>query len=423
MHVHAEFATRRAPGAGGCPPNHQVKTGVASGFTSASVLALQRGAGNAAVSALMRVQREGGGGEDDPEAARDQGPLREEFEVEGRTYVVSEGEGFTVESSLVDVADVVAQIPLPEVPATETTCDDFPEASFGGLTEVEQFAHQIADATESRESTVRARTRRDQAERQARRDASRARVRGESARDRRRRIQNAVDAVPAVDVAAVTAELSEARFGWLRQDFDNTIRAAKGRFGARCRFSEVVRGWLVARREMVDFETGMRSIRGLQGFGAPAASEDEASSFVALEPLGTGPAVQPITVEFLRALRGEHSSFRASNYRGHGGGSFKNRGLSLDLYLSSAAKDERGFWEPTAAVEFLFAVDRAATAVDAGWRVLYDDFRVARQVNRTLGLKRVSYMASSAGGRLNWHGPLVLHFHLDLVPPTPAEAP
>ena len=67
----------------------------------------------------------------------------------------------------------------------------------------------------------------------------------------------------------------------------------------------------------------------------------------------------------------------------------------------------------------LRGVHQAARAVGAEWRVLYNDYSVARVINQETGARRVGFAGGAfPSGGLNWHGPhpLILHFHLDLAP-------
>lgn len=111
--------------------------------------------------------------------------------------------------------------------------------------------------------------------------------------------------------------------------------------------------------------------------------------------------------------------FTASNYGDHGGGSFEGRGRSLDLTIPQRRAD--GFFDAAQAIAFALAIDRAASAVGVEWRVIYDDFSVARAVNERLGQRRIIEVANTSRNRtgditnINWHGPLVNHFHLDLA--------
>jgi len=70
---------------------------------------------------------------------------------------------------------------------------------------------------------------------------------------------------------------------------------------------------------------------------------------------------------------------------------------------------------------FALAIDRGASAVGVEWRVIYDDFSVARAVNERLAQRRIIEVANTSRNRagditnINWHGPLVNHFHIDLA--------
>jgi hypothetical protein len=117
----------------------------------------------------------------------------------------------------------------------------------------------------------------------------------------------------------------------------------------------------------------------------------------------------------LRLESATGGGFAANNYHGHGGGSFQDRGRSVDLAIPKM--DPNGFFDPQAAVDFLLKLDSVA---DVEWRVLYDDYRVAKAVNQKLQKRRVSETANTStkdgvATNVNWHGPLVTHFHLDLA--------
>lgn len=113
------------------------------------------------------------------------------------------------------------------------------------------------------------------------------------------------------------------------------------------------------------------------------------------------------------------TGFTANNYAGHGGGSFAGRGRSIDLTIPQTRAD--GFFDAAQAIAFALAIDQAASAVGVEWRMLYDDFSVARAVNERLGQRRIIEVANTTRNRagditnINWHGPLVNHFHLDLA--------
>jgi hypothetical protein len=121
-------------------------------------------------------------------------------------------------------------------------------------------------------------------------------------------------------------------------------------------------------------------------------------------------------------LRRRFGAVQISNYRGHGGGAFLDRGYSLDLFLPG--RDARGFYRPEDAIRLARAIAAAARVVGANWRVIYNDFAVAQAVNREFRRSHVIFVGGVRRDRakrvagLNWHGPdpLILHFHLDLAP-------
>lgn len=130
--------------------------------------------------------------------------------------------------------------------------------------------------------------------------------------------------------------------------------------------------------------------------------------------------VMTMTAVFVIVLIDAYGTgFTASNYTGHGGGSFAGRGRSLDLTIPQRRAD--GFFDAAQAIAFALAIDRAASAIGVEWRVIYDDFSVARAVNERLGQRRIIEVANTTRNRagditnINWHGPLVNHFHLDLA--------
>jgi len=186
-------------------------------------------------------------------------------------------------------------------------------------------------------------------------------------------------------------------------------------------------GWAVARHEEVDFDT-LSSGKYLKDFKPTyeAAEADRVEIPKALQSDKGMPGVAPEVATFLTQLAADPTcpAFTAGNYGGHGGGSWAGKGFSVDLQLK-APLDQRGFWQVSTAIQFLVALDAAAKALGARWRVLYNDFRVADAINKATGERNVGFMADSTSPNLNWHGPLVLHMHLDLEipkapPPTPA---
>lgn len=218
-------------------------------------------------------------------------------------------------------------------------------------------------------------------------------------------------------VTARQVQLRTARRGALTPDDLQALEAERCRQEAwwLAQLNGLRKGWMVGRREQVDFSTLMPSRAALPAFNPPPLAAGPAPALVPIAPNGSGTPVTAETRRFLAELRlGAGSSFSAGNYAGHGGGTFRNRGYSLDLFLN-AQLDDRGFYPRAAAVTFLGQVAVAARAAGLRWRVLYNDFAVAAEVNRRTGVRNVVFMGDSSGG-LNWHGPLVLHFHLDLAP-------
>lgn len=216
----------------------------------------------------------------------------------------------------------------------------------------------------------------------------------------------------------------EAMTSWLLQDHGHTLTGARQRWTklyGKGRFSvaNLSRAWMVSREANMRFQGEFSALPHVAKLAPPSVAVPLVSSAL-IEDSEKAP-VAPIMVKFMQALKQRFSAVRASNYRGHGGGSFNGRGHSLDLFLKGL--DERGFYRKGEAVRLLHAVHDAAVAVGAEWRVIYNDFDVARVVNRALGRQHVLFVGTTrrVGNNvkgLNWHGPdpLILHFHLDLSP-------
>ncbi len=99
-------------------------------------------------------------------------------------------------------------------------------------------------------------------------------------------------------------------------------------------------------------------------------------------------------------------------------------GFGIDCYLTTTevnrktqaekkveirgkALDERGFWPQDKAIAFLKAVDAAATAKKLNWTALYNDYGVIKAFPGKVGYR---------GDGDNWHGPILQHIHLEVVP-------
>lgn len=314
-------------------------------------------------------------------------------------------------------------VPIPKLADASVLLSAANGANFGGDPAIRTFAEQLAQVYADRAAEGEVAKRYAAEKAAAEQQATKVAVTGETAKARRDRAKAAVDAVTAPTREDVAAELRTTKLAWLERDFPTSLVAARPRFGAKGLFTAFATGWMVARREQVDFDTLMSMLRTADGKPiAELKNFDPAPDDTALEPIvkpGSGTPVAPVTNRFITELAGHHSAFSASNRPNHGGGTFLNRGLSLDLNIvgKESKVDDRGFWERRVAVPFMIEVARAAAAVGCDWRALYDDYAVAAAVNKALGARHLVFTANvDKGGSLNWHGPLVLHFHLDLVP-------
>jgi hypothetical protein len=185
---------------------------------------------------------------------------------------------------------------------------------------------------------------------------------------------------------------------------------------------DIAHGWAVGRREEVDFDTIPQKVASLGKFNPSyTPTADQLTDIPeSIQQQKNMPGVAPEASEFLAKLAADPQTpaFTAGTYAGHGGGQWAGAGFSIDLALKGS-HDQRGFWQHDAAVTFLLRLDATATSLGARWRVLYNDFRVAQEVNAVTGTRNVVFVGDSKGN-LNWHGPLILHFHLDLdIPQKP----
>lgn len=205
---------------------------------------------------------------------------------------------------------------------------------------------------------------------------------------------------------------------WLAKDYEVTLAGAQKRWGGKVYGTPaIIRAWQVGREQQMDFATLERSPYLPKTFAPPAGHLQRVSTQL-VEHSDKYP-VAPLVVAFMQKLRELYPQVRADTYRDHGGGAFTGRGFSIDLWLDHSPKDARGFWRPDNAIALLRSVHQAARAVGAEWRVLYNDYSVARVLNPETGARRVGFVGGAfPGGGLNWHGPhpLILHFHLDIAP-------
>src|SRR5262249_13788803 len=155
-------------------------------------------------------------------------------------------------------------------------------------------------------------------------------------------------------------------------------RGARLRFGTQYSEEAVRRAWMISREDEMRFQTELSG--GPLGDFGPPARKVELVSHASIGGSDKAP-VAPIMVRFVSELRRRYgTSVSVGTYRGHGGGSFNDRGYSLDLFLSG--RDARGFYRRDHARRLLRAVNDTAKAMPAKWRIIYNDFAVADAINR-----------------------------------------
>jgi hypothetical protein len=209
----------------------------------------------------------------------------------------------------------------------------------------------------------------------------------------------------------------------------STVRCDQSEWALQ-QVENVSHGWAVGRREQVDFQTISQKAAFLGKFDPTydPAVQDRVEIPSGIKTSDTKVGVAPEMADFLTQLKDDPKTpaFSASNRAGHGGGTWAGKGFSVDISIA-APTDPRGFWEHSTAVNFLLRLDATAKTMGARWRVLYNDFRVAQEVNAATGSRNVEFIGEvDRSGNLNWHGPapLKLHFHLDLeIPPKPPPSP
>jgi hypothetical protein len=317
--------------------------------------------------------------------------------------------------------------PLPPLPPLDPT-------PFGGNAQLRADARQLAQLRGSRVVNIEVQRQYQLALQAAERAARRARSNVAAARA----------AVSRPDPAQVQMQATASYEAWLTEDYRLTMEGARARYGNKWRkqmrslgpterqayyanqIAQVSRAWLISRREQLDFITiASPNVRSLPpSFRPPAAEVQRVVS--RLIPGSEEEPVAPIVVSFVQELKKRYRGFSASTYRDHGGGAFLRRGYSIDIFLDTPL-DDRGFYPRGTAEAFLRQLHETARVVNVEWRALYNDFAVADAINRTTGVRHVVFIGSPRtvqrggtkyGAGLNWHGPhpLILHFHLDIVP-------
>ncbi|MGX9432107.1 MULTISPECIES: peptidoglycan-binding protein [Bradyrhizobium] len=213
---------------------------------------------------------------------------------------------------------------------------------------------------------------------------------------------------------------ADERSAALRGDYEDTLKGARMRFGTKYADDVLRRAWMISREEEMRFRTEPSG--GSLGDFGPPAQRVELVSHASIDGSDKAP-VAPIMVRFFAQLHRRYGAgLGAGTYRGHGGGSFNDRGYSLDLFLNR--RDARGFYLRDDALSLLRAVNETAKAMPAKWRIIYNDFAVADEINRETGKPNVIFAGTTRKDKnkrvtgLNWHGPhpLIIHFHLDLAP-------
>jgi hypothetical protein len=137
-------------------------------------------------------------------------------------------------------------------------------------------------------------------------------------------------------------------------------------------------------------------------------------------------------VSILQQVQGLYSpGFDAKTYQNsfegdHGSSGFRGRFRSVDLYPRGGPSPNAsfGFFNQRNAYDFALAIQQAASAAGGSCMILYNDWLVAREVNKTLGIRVMTNVdnvnTQDRKGvvvpvNLNWHGPLVTHFHVDFA--------
>ena len=202
-------------------------------------------------------------------------------------------------------------------------------------------------------------------------------------------------------------------------DYQRTVEGARRRFGTKYGEETIRRAWKISRQNEMLFKTDQSpQVKPLGPF-APPASRVQLTSDPSIPGSKDSP-VAPATIRFVAELKRRSPKSSATTYPKHGSQGFVDRGYSLDLWIPG--RDDRGFYRPADAIQFLREVGAAAKSINAQWRIIYNDFSVADAINKELGRRHVIFVGHpnvDKQGRvsLNWHGPepLILHFHLDLA--------
>jgi len=205
---------------------------------------------------------------------------------------------------------------------------------------------------------------------------------------------------------------------WLKRDLSLVLAGRRAR-GGHPDDTYVGRAWLIARQEQMWFESSNPG-QWLSNFDPPAGLTLNPSTVIS--GADQSAPVADLLVSWANEIRNHYTrTLSLGTYAHHGGGSFRDAGLSVDIFLGD--QDDLYFFAHQNAVDFLKAAHETCKVVKCDWRILYNDFTVADEINRFYGFKHVVFIGSPAvhGGvatNIVFHGPdpLILHLHLDIIP-------
>ena len=124
----------------------------------------------------------------------------------------------------------------------------------------------------------------------------------------------------------------EKKVDWLAKDYEVTLAGAQKRKGLRKYSSQaIIRAWQTSREQQMDFGTLERSPYLPKTFRPPA----DHVQLVSTKLVGESDKypVAPLVVAFMQKLLQLYPQVRADTYGDHGGGDFRGRGFSIDLWL------------------------------------------------------------------------------------------
>lgn len=214
----------------------------------------------------------------------------------------------------------------------------------------------------------------------------------------------------------ISAEISQGYYKLFREENEKNIAEFQGRE------ANISNAWVQGIREKIDFLT-IPQFSSKTGAELRKVSIDSDRHASDLEPIpetlvgsSSAPPISKRVSDVLESLSRKTGIpiFRVTNYSGS---KWHDTGFSVDVRLSGKRDDETGFFNHEAAKRFLIGLNQEISVIEgARWRTMYNDFKLAKEVNEATGARHVDFSGSHRGGRnLNWHGPapLILHFHID----------